>query len=133
MHVLFKNMNNNSKTCSKGFTLIEILVSLAILGIAFVAILKSTILVQGSLISTKKENQAAMLGAKKMAEIVKDGPDNINQWDGTFEKNPNLKWRIEDQPTSKDRLKKIKLIISGLNQQKEILTFERIIYKSPSQ
>ena len=124
---------NTPKHFNPGFTLIEILVSLAIIAIAFVAILKSTALVQDSLIDTKTKNMAAMLGAKKMAQIEKSGPNNIAQWDGNFKHGSNLKWRIEDKAMSAEELKRIKLIISDSSGQKEILTFERIFFIPPEQ
>lgn len=116
----------------RGFTLIEILICLAIIAIAFVAILKSTILVQEALISTKKQNRASMLGAQKMAEIAKAGPENIKQWNGRFEDDPNFKWRVQVTSTSKDRLKRINLTILDSNKQK-IQSFERVIFKPPAQ
>ncbi len=124
--------STRKKDCTSGFTLIEILVSLAIIAIAFVAILKSTALVQDSLISSKTKNLAAMLGAKKMAEIENNGLNNIKQWNGKFEANNNFKWKIKEEPTSQEQLRRIKLIISDLSEQKEILSFERIIFIPPN-
>ena len=124
--------STRKKDCTSGFTLIEILVSLAIIAIAFVAILKSTALVQDSLISSKTKNLAAMLGAQKMAEIENNGLNNIKQWNGKFEANNNFKWKIKEEPTSQEQLRRIKLIISDLSEQKEILSFERIIFIPPN-
>ena len=78
-----------------GFTLMEIMVCLAILGITFTAALKATIKIQELLLSNQFYCQASILGANKMNEIRLSGPEKITIWRGQFDGHPQYHWKLE--------------------------------------
>ena len=107
-----------------GFTLLEILVCLAILAIAFIAVLKSTLQVQDSLAQSRFRNRASQLGAEKIAEIRLQGPDAIGAWQGEFEEHPQYRWSIDVRPTSADRLQRVVLHVFRADDEEKRLSFE---------
>lgn len=105
MSILSLNMAVNNKDShsfsfgNRGFTLIEILVSLAILGTAFAAVLQlhsdSLEMITRGRLSTK----AAELAQYKMTEVEINGFDNLLSQSGDFgEKAPDYYWRVDIEP-----------------------------------
>jgi len=80
-----------------GFTLLEVMVSMAILGIALTCILQ---LFSGGLDSVKRSGEytEALLYAKgKMDEVISSGDLTEGEESGEFD-NENYKWHIEIKP-----------------------------------
>jgi type II secretion system protein I len=110
-----------------GFTLLEILVCLAILGIAFVAVIKSALHVQDALFQSRFRNTASLLGSNKIAEIRLQGPDNITSWRGRFQEHPQYRWSVDVRPTSVDRLQRVVLHVYKEGSERERLSFEEFV------
>ena len=97
-----------------GFTLLEVMIALAIIGIALVALLttQSTsikIITRSTLIT-----KSYLLGEKKLAALELAGYDAVDDGEGSFEDNPELRWVQTVSETEIDGLKEVHLrIISG--------------------
>ena len=83
--------------CSRaGFTLLEVMVSVAIIGIALVTLIGS----QSQSISiatiSRFETTASLLARKKMTELALAGFDDLHSTDGDFgEEFPQFRWKVE--------------------------------------
>lgn len=92
----------------------EVMVALAIIGIALVALLttQSTsikIITRSTLIT-----KSYLLGEKKLAELELAGYDAADDGEGSFEDNPELRWVQTVSETEIEGLKEVRLhIISG--------------------
>jgi general secretion pathway protein I len=97
-----------------GFTLLEVMVALAIIGIALVALLTtqstSIKIITRSTLLTK----SYLLGEKKLAALELAGYDAADDGEGSFEENPELRWVQTVSETEIEGLKEVHLrIISG--------------------
>ena len=97
----------------KGFTLLEVMMAMAILAITLVAVFQS----QSQSISMATEvrflTTASLLAQGKMAEIDKMEPREIISTSGDFEEEfADYAWRVEVTDTAFEFLKKITLIIT---------------------
>ena len=101
-----------------GFTLLEVMVALAVIGIALVALLttQSTsikIITRSTLIT-----KSYLLGEKKLAALELAGYDAVSDGEGSFEDNPELRWVQTISEKEIDGLKEVHLrIISGEPEQ----------------
>jgi general secretion pathway protein I len=91
-------LSNHPRTCA-GFTLLEVLVAVAVLGIAMVAVLKGAGDTQDALVQSRDMTVATGLAEGLLAEVEAVGP---NQWtflNGDFgEEAPDYTWRVEMEP-----------------------------------
>ena len=97
----------------KGFTLLEVMMAMAILSIPLVAVFQS----QSQSISMATEvrflTTASLLAQGKMAEIDKMDPREIIPMSGDFRENfPDYAWRVEVTDTGFEFFKKIDLIVT---------------------
>ena len=97
----------------KGFTLMEVMIAMAILAITLVAVFQS----QSQSVSMATEvrflTTASLLAQGKMAEIDKMDPREIIPMSGDFRENfPDYAWRVEVTDTAFEFLKKIDLIVT---------------------
>jgi general secretion pathway protein I len=96
----------------QGFTLLEVMVAVAILAIALVAILKANVQSLDSLITSRERTTAFLLLASKLAEVEAAGPANWNEFQGDFgEDYPGFSWQVETEPTLTDKLTKVAVIV----------------------
>ncbi|MEJ2588598.1 MAG: prepilin-type N-terminal cleavage/methylation domain-containing protein [Deltaproteobacteria bacterium] len=105
---------------SCGFTLLEVMISVAVIAIAFVAVLGA----QSRGISLSDESRfnttAALLAQGKMAEISASGPDAIGARSGDFGKTfPAYAWALSTEPVSfegagkaTERLRRVDLVVT---------------------
>lgn len=103
-------MRNNRS----GFTLLEVMVALAIIAIALVALLTtqstSIKIVTRSTMMTK----SYLLGEKKLTALALAGYDGADDEEGSFEDNPELRWVQAVSQTDLAGLKEVRLsIVSG--------------------
>ena len=92
-------------TSSNGFTLIEVLVALAILTIALTGIyrLQSQTIMMSS--KARFYSIAPLLAQAKLSEIERDSADNISDGTGDFgDQNPGYTWKLSTEPVATDLL-----------------------------
>jgi general secretion pathway protein I len=83
-----------------GFTLLEVMVALAILATAFVAVLKLHADSVEMMITSRIHTSAAQLAQFKMTEVEILGLENLGLLSGEFsELAPDYEWKISVEPT----------------------------------
>jgi general secretion pathway protein I len=98
----------------RGFTLLEVMVAVAILAIALVAILKANVQSLDTLVETRERTTVALLAASKMAEVEAVGVANWSEFQGDFgEDYPDFTWRVETAPTEVERLIRVAVIVQA--------------------
>ena len=96
-----------------GFTLLEVMVALAILATAFTALLKLHSDSIGMVISGKVYSRASELAQYKMAEIEIKGLKNLPFMSGEFEDfAPEYTWGIDIEPTPLDPWVRVTVSVS---------------------
>ena len=78
-----------------GFTLLEVMVSVAILAIAMVSVLKLHSDSMSILINARDYTISSQLAQYKITEIENIGVENIRFHSGTFEEYPGFRWEVE--------------------------------------
>ena len=82
-----------SSNKTSGFTLLEVLVTVAILAIAMVAILKANVQNLDALVRAREVTTASMLAANKLAEVEAAGAGRWSEFQGDFgEDYPGYTW-----------------------------------------
>lgn len=105
---------NFDPSAGRGFTLLEVMVAVAILAIALVAILKANVQSLDTLIETKERTTVSMLAASKMAEVEAVGAADWSEFQGDFgEDYPDFTWRVETAPTEVERLVRVAVIVQA--------------------
>ena len=98
----------------RGFTLLEVMIAMAILAISLVAVFRS----QSQSVSMAGETRflttASLLAQSKMAEVESMKPQDLSNNNGIFgEDFPDYLWRIEINDTAFQYLKKIDVIVTN--------------------
>ncbi|MBW2016435.1 MAG: type II secretion system protein [Deltaproteobacteria bacterium] len=100
------------RRCFSGFTLLEVMVSMAILATAFAAVLS---LHSDSLklaISSRIQTKASELAQMKMTDIELRGLENVSIMSGEFaDYAPDYTWEIRIEPTSYPPWNKVTVIV----------------------
>lgn len=112
----------------RGFTLLEVMIALAIISIALVALLGLTnrsILVHGHL---QRITQATMLAQHKMAEVV--DTEELNTEEGRFDEPFELySWRVEYGDTPISSVTMVSVTVGwGEESDSEAVTLDSFIY-----
>lgn len=99
---------------SQGFTLLEVMIAMAILAISLVAVFRS----QSQSVSMAGEARflttASLLAQGKMAELESLKPQELSDGSGGFgEDFPDYLWRVEVKDTAFQYLKKIDVIVTN--------------------
>jgi general secretion pathway protein I len=100
--------------CRQGFTLLEVMIAMAILAISLVAVYRS----QSQSVSMAGEARflttASLLAQSKMAEMESLKPQELSDGSGGFgEDFPDYLWRVEVKDTAFQYLKKIDVIVTN--------------------
>jgi general secretion pathway protein I len=91
---------NKSAKFYSGFTLLEVMVALAILATAFVAVLKLHADSVEMMIASRVHTTAAQLAQFKMTEVEIQGVENLRLLSGEFgELAPEYGWKISVEPS----------------------------------
>jgi len=96
--MLFKSTINNLGPETEGFTLIEVLVAVIILGTALAVLLGS---VNKNLIlasQSKSQTIAGILAQQKLSEIELEGFPQVREEQGVFEEAPGFNWFLSVKP-----------------------------------
>ena len=101
-----------SRDKTSGFTLLEVLVAVAILAIALVAILKANVQNLDALTTSRETTTASLLAAGKLAEIEAAGVANWGESQGDFgEDYPDYFWQVETSSTAVEGLERVAVIV----------------------
>lgn len=96
----------------EGFTLIEVLVALAILGIAFTAVLRANLQVQDGILASRRQTAATMLASGLMARIESQG---VGRWSGYSGREEQaglaFSWRVRISGTSAESLHRVRVVV----------------------
>jgi general secretion pathway protein I len=95
-----------------GFTLLEVMIAVAVLSIAMVAILYSNMQVQDSLIHGRRQTELSLAANNILADVLAEGIKNRRDYHGELEKNPQYSWSLEVRPTQNRDLSLIIISIS---------------------
>lgn len=98
----------------KGFTLLEVMIAMAILAIALVAVFSSQS--QGVSMSgnARFTTTAALLAQSKMVEYEAMAPGSIHSGNGDFgEDFPDYVWQAQVTDTDRDLLRKIEVTVTN--------------------
>jgi general secretion pathway protein I len=127
------------KTSCEGFTLLEVMVAVAIIAISFVSLLSS----QSQSISyaaiSRFETVASLLTKQKLAEIQLAGFDELNAEQGDFEGDfADFHWQTEVEdlseddtgiPGAEDLLKIVALTVSRGDDEDMVLQVRAVVMK----
>ena len=100
----------DSAAGGKGFTLIEVLVALALLGIAFTAVLQANLRVQDSILASRRQTAASMLASGLLARVEAQGVEQWSRYSGRQERaGTGFSWRIRTRGTSARNLSLVRV------------------------
>ena len=115
-------MESQSKNSRSGFTLLEVLIAVVILGSSLAVLLSS---VNRNLIlasDSKNLSIARMLAQNRMSEIELEGYPEITEEDGEFEEYPGFKWYLSVTPleitTLETDIRVVRMLITWDNESK---------------
>jgi general secretion pathway protein I len=84
-----------------GFTLLEVLVAVAVMAIALVGILKANYESLSALETSRERTTAVLLAANKLAEVEAAGAGKWSQFQGDFgEDHVGFIWKVDSEPTA---------------------------------
>jgi general secretion pathway protein I len=114
---------------SRGFTLLEVMIAMAILAIALVAVYQSQSQSISMAGSSRFLTTASLLAQSRMAEIDAADPREVTAGSGDFgDSFPDYQWQVEIGETEIDLLKKIILIVTN-NRMVVRNTYRLTLYK----
>ena len=108
-----QKVNLKSLMRSNGFTLLEVLISLAIVSITLVVLIHSQLLSIREGTHSGYYTTAIFLGNEILTDTLMQENLTIGREDDDFSDYPNFSWAREIEDTEIDGLKKVKIIISG--------------------
>lgn len=98
----------------KGFTLLEVMIAMAILAISLVAVFRSQSQSVSMLSEARFLTTASLLAQGKMAEMESVKPQELINGNGVFgEDFSDYSWRVEVKDTAFQYLKKIDVIVTN--------------------
>ncbi len=135
--IFFRPLHRKNR--SAGFTLLEVMVAVAIIAISFVSLLGS----QSQSISyaaiSRFETVASLLARQKIAEIQVAGFDDVQAGQGDFEGDfTDFQWQTEIEdlseddtgiPGAEDLLKLVTLTVSRSNDEDMVLQVRTVLMK----
>jgi len=102
------------RTSGKGFTLLEVMIAMAILAIALVAVFQSQSQSISMAGNARFLTTASLLAQSKMAEMEAIDMRNIKSEAGDFGRDfPDYGWRMIVKGTDIDTVKKIELVVTN--------------------
>ena len=102
------------KAGAAGFTLMEVMIAMAILAIALVAVFRSQSQSIAMLSEERFLTTASLLAQGKMADMERANPQDLGDANGDFgEDFPDYRWQVEVKDTALQYLKKIDVIVTN--------------------
>ncbi len=110
-----------------GFTLLEVLIAVAVLAIAMVSILHTNIQVQDALLSGQEKTTLSLLTSNLLADIQAEGLDQRNQYSGDFPDHPHYRWTLNIEPTRNEALNALVIHIADADGQDPVFTHQEYV------
>lgn len=120
LRLKFKSTIHNPQS-EFGFTLLEVLISLAIVSLTLVVLIHSQLLSIRQGTQSGYYTTAVFLGNKILADTIMQENLIAGSEDDNFENRPEFSWAREVENTEIDELKKVKIVISGPENTRIIL------------
>jgi len=99
---------------SSGFTLLEVMLAMAILAIALVAVFQSQSQSISMVGQARFATTASLLAQSKMAEVETMDPGKINADSGDFGDDfPDYSWKVDVTETQVENVKKIEVTVTN--------------------
>jgi general secretion pathway protein I len=116
----------------RGFTLLEVLIAVAILATALAAVLRMNAMNQQALFESRLLTTASLLAASKCAELESAGLDKLAQGAGEFGgEYGDYGWQVEIQTIALKEARKMNLTVASKKSPTTHVTIERY-YVIPS-
>lgn len=112
-----------------GFTLLEVLIAVAVLSISLVAVIKAGLLSQDGLIRSGDSQQAMGLALSKLDEVEAAGPNIWSLLDGDFEDAREWRWELEINPTSMPELYLVRVEVGRGKNDPRPARVEKLLWK----
>ncbi len=113
----------NNRTSYKGFTLLEVMVALAIIATALVTLLGTHLMSLNLAQKNKEQTLEVMLARQKMEELFTVPFESVNSDSGDFApEHPEYKWEISVENSDNDYLKNVKITVSSPEHALELYT-----------
>jgi general secretion pathway protein I len=94
----------------RGFTLIEVLVALAILAIAFTAVLRANLHMQDSILSSRRQTAATLLASDLLARVESKGVSQWSRYSGRKKRSGlAFSWRVRIERTAAEGLSRVRV------------------------
>lgn len=114
---------------NNGLTLMEVLISVAILSISLIAVLKASLQIQDTLIKGQEKTLHSLLAVNKMAEVMAIGPEKWNTPYGQYEKYPEYSWEVSISSVNKHLLRTIIVTLVDTENKEPIKNIEKQIFQ----
>jgi len=118
----------STRSCkTAGFTLLEVMVAVAILAIALVAILKSSAQSLDVLGASQRGTTATLLAASKLAEVEAAGVEQWNDYQGDFgDEYADFSWEIDTEPISVEGLYRVVVTVKS-REEATVVELEEVV------
>lgn len=114
-------------TTDSGFTIVEVLVGLFLLGVAVMMTVSLTTQNQDNLGHTRWQDTAIVLAREKLFELEQDGLSASTGKSGDFgSEYPEYEWQASAHATDKTKFYRLLLTVSDGDKQKRYVTIEKL-------
>ncbi|MCF8061061.1 MAG: prepilin-type N-terminal cleavage/methylation domain-containing protein [Deltaproteobacteria bacterium] len=109
-------MASDRRRSRGGFTLLEVLVSMAILATAFAAVLRLHSDSMDMVIASRIHTKALELAQYKMTEVELSGVRNVTMLSGDFaDQAPDYHWELQIEPAAMAPWSKVTVVVANRN------------------
>jgi len=102
-----------------GFTLMEVMIALAVIAIALVALLSTQATSIKAITRSTLMTKSYLLAEKKLVELELAGYEGALDGEGEFEENPELRWTQQVSETDVEGLKEVRICILSGTEERE--------------
>lgn len=112
---------------NEGFTIVEVLVALVLLGVAVMMTVNLTTQNQDNLAQTRSQDTAIVLARAKLFELENDGLSASTGKSGDFRpEHPDFTWKASAHATNKAAIYRLLLTVSWGNEEDKGVTIEKL-------
>ena len=112
---------------NEGFTIVEVLVALVLLGVAVMMTVNLTTQNQDNLAQTRLQDTAIVLAREKLFELENDGFSASTGKSGDFRpEHPGFTWNASAHATNKAAIYRLLLTVSWGNEEDRDVTIEKL-------